>query len=157
LPLDSADLDLELLAVLVPFLVDCSHQPTEPTIGQGQRLGEPGRVDVAWESVRQLFGRRAVSWCDRRLCRHCASSNSEITVWFVLAANANTRCAALVLPGIAEDPHDVRTTFRHSAWRSAERSTGFPYALAVAVTYICPPALRHPSLIHSLIFGHGRS
>jgi hypothetical protein len=34
LPLDPSNLDLELLAVLIPFLVERSHQPTEPTIGQ---------------------------------------------------------------------------------------------------------------------------
>src|SRR5690349_6701149 len=67
LPLDPPKLDLKLLAVLVPSLVDCSHQPTEPTIGQSQRLGEPGRVDVAWESL-LWFGRRVVRGCEHRLC-----------------------------------------------------------------------------------------
>jgi hypothetical protein len=76
LPLDPPNLDLEFLAVLIPSLVDCPHQPTEPTIGQGKRLGEPRRVDVAWESVRLLLGRRAVR--GHRLCL----PNSEITAWF---------------------------------------------------------------------------
>ena len=51
LPLHPLNLDLELLALLIPSLVECSQQPTEPTIGQGQRLDEPRPGDVAWKAL----------------------------------------------------------------------------------------------------------